>query len=318
MIRKKTNLILLSLLVCQLLLIALLYLPGGEKGQPVVELVPGLAADTVAELSITDATGKTLSLKRESDGNWLIDDGGSDMFPADAGQIQRIVNTITSLQSQRLVTRTRSSHIRLQVDDKFFAKKVVFKAKDGKTQTLFFGSSPGPQTIHVRSQATDDVFLVKGISTWELDTERELWWQKGYVQVDRNRLQEVGLQNSHGSFTLRKEGEMWHVSGDEPQQEPAPAALDSFLQNVTHITVNSYLGRQYQGKPLETAALTLTTGQETVTVNIGPPNSGEDSEHVIKSSASPFFATAGSYQIAPLLDMKKEDLQQKAEEKEEK
>jgi hypothetical protein len=204
------------------------------------------------------------------------------------------------------------------VDDKFFAKKVVFKTKDGKTQTLFFGSSPGPQTIHVRSQATDDVFLVKGISTWELDTDRESWWQKGYVQVDRNRLQEVGLQNSHGSFTLRKEGEMWHVSGDEPQQEPAPAALDSFLQNVTHITVNSYLGRQYQGKPLETAALTLTTGQETVTVNIGPPNSGEDSEHVIKSSASPFFATAGSYQIAPLLDMKKEDLQQKAEEKEEK
>jgi len=318
MIRKKTNLILLILLACQLLLIALLYLPGGEKGQPVVELVPGLAADSVAELSITDATGKTLSLKREPDGNWLIDDGGSDMFPADAGQIQRIVNTLTSLQSQRLVTRTRSSHIRLQVDDNVFAKKIVFKAKDGKTQTLLLGSSSSPQTIHVRPQATDDVYLASGISTWELDTDRESWWQKGYVQVDRNRLQEVSLQNSHGSFTLRKEGGKWHVSGDEPQLEPEPAALDSFLQKINHIAVNSYLGRQYQGKPLDTAALTLTTDQETVTVNIGPPSSGEDNEHVIKSSASPFFATAGSFQIDPLIDMKKEDLQRQAEEKEEK
>lgn len=316
MIRKNTNVILLILLVCQLLLIALLYLPDGEEGQPVAALVPGLTADAVAQLSITDATGKTLALQREEDGSWLIDDGGSDMFPADAAQIQNIVNNLVSLQSQRLVTRTKSSHIRLQVDDRVFAKKIVFKTQNGETRTLLLGSSSGPQTIHVRPQATDDVYLARGISTWNLDTDKESWWRKGYVQVDRNSLREVSLQNSRGRFTLRKEGEKWQVSGDDPQQEPAPAALDGFLQKVTHIAVNSYLGRQYQDNHLDAAVLTLTTGQQTITVNIGPQDSGEDSEHVIKSSASPFFATAGSFQLAPLLDMKKEDLYSKGEEKE--
>jgi len=314
MIRKKTNLILLILLVCQLSLIAFLYFPSSEKGQPVVELVPDLTYDTLAELSITDATGKTLSLQREDDANWLIDDGGSYRFPADADQIKHIVNNLTSLQSQRLVTRTRSSHIRLQVDDKVFAKKLVFKGKNGESQTLLLGSSSGPQTIHVRPQTTDDVYLAKGISTWNLDTDKESWWQKIYLQVDRNRLQEVTLKNSNGSFTLRKEGEKWQVSGDEPQQEPEPAALEGFLQKVNHIAINSYVGRQYEGNPLDTAVLTLTTDKETVTVNIGPQQSEEDVEHVIKSSTSPFFATTGSYQIDPLIDMKKEELLSKTAE----
>lgn len=316
MMKKKANLILLILLAGQLLLIAFLYLPGGEKGQPLVELVPGLTADTLDELSITDATGKTLSLQREDNGSWLIDDGGADNFPADADQVQHIVNNLTSLQSQRLVTRTRSSHIRLQVDDKVFAKKIIFRAKNGATQTLLLGSSSGPQTIHVRPQATDDVYLARGISTWNLDTDKESWWQRVYLQIDGNKLQELTLKNRYGSFTLEKEGEKWLVRGDEPQQEPEPAALDGFLQKVSHIAINSYLGRQYQGKPLDTAVLTLTTDKETVTVNIGPRKSGEDEEHVIKSSASPFFATAGSYQIDPLIDMKKEDLFSKTEEKE--
>lgn len=315
MIRKNTNVVLLILLVCQLFLIALLYLPGGEKGQPDTALVPGLTADAVAELSITDATGKTLSLQREDAGNWLVV-AGAEIFPADAGQIQHIVDNLVSLQSQRLVTRTRSSHIRLQVDDKVFAKKIVFKTKNGETRTLLLGSSSGPQTIHARPQTTDDVFLVKGVSTWNLDTDKESWWQKGYVLVDRERLQQVRLQNRHGSFTLQNAGKKWQVDGDAPQQEPEPAALDGFLQKVTHLAVNSYLGRQYQGKPLDAVVLTLTTDKDTVTVNIGPRKNGEDDEHVIKSSASPFFATTGSYQIDPLIDMKKEDLYKKGEEKE--
>jgi len=138
------------------------------------------------------------------------------------------------------------------------------------------------------------------------------------MQVDRNRLQEVTLKNSHGSFTLRKNGEKWQVSGDESPQEPDPAALDSLLQKLTHIAITSYLGRQYQGKPLDTAVLTLITDSQTVTVNIGPAASGEDTDHVIKSSASPFFAAAGGFQIDPLTGMKKEDLYKNGEEKEHK
>jgi len=315
MIRKKTNFMLLTLLVCQLLLIGLLYLPDGDKGQAEVALVPGLTADAVAELSIIDPTGKTLALKRQEDGNWLVDDGGDEMFPADADQIQHIVNNLTSLQSQRLVTRTPASHIRLQVDDRVFAKKIVFTARDGKTQTLLLGSSPGPQTIHIRPGSTDAVYLASGISTWNLDTDRQSWWQRSYVQVDGNTLREVTLQNGHGAFTLRKEGEQWLVAGDQPQEVKA-AALDSLLRNVTHIAINSYLGREHQGAPLDTAVLTLTTDSQTVTLNIGPPQDGEDSEHVIKSSASPFFASAGGQQIAPLLALKKESLLQPGEDKE--
>ncbi|MBI5557406.1 MAG: DUF4340 domain-containing protein [Deltaproteobacteria bacterium] len=317
---KKTNLILFMLLVSQLALITLVYWPGKGKNQAATNLLPGMNPENIVEFSITDEAGKTLAMKREDQGEWQVSDGKGTAYPADAERMQGVLATMTSLQSQRLVTRTPSSHIRLQVDDKIFAKKLAVTGKNGETQTLIIGSSPGPQTVHVRPTAANDVYLAKGLTVSELDTETESWWRKDYVLVDREKLKEIKLENSHGSLTLQKEGDKWRLAGDDAQQELAGAPVDTFLQRATHLVVTRYLGKEHQGKPLDAAVLTLTTDQETITVTIGPEekkdkNDGKeaDGEHVIKSSASAFFATASAYQIKPLTGMKKADLVQKDE-----
>ena len=306
--KKKTNLMLLALLGVQLILIIFLYWSGREKGQPMTDLMQGLTADAVTELAITEGSGKTLILRKEENGGWQAGNGQAVSYPADPEQIRHLLTTVTSLQSQRLVTRTKSSHIRLQVDDKIFAKKVTLQVKGGETRTLFLGSSPGPQAMHVRPAATDDVYLVDGISVWELDTEPESWWQTNYVLLDGDKMREVSLKNRHGSFTLRKEGDKWRLADADPQQELAPAVVADFLRLVSHININRYLGREHHGKPLDTALLSLTVAdQEPLTVTIGPNSGDEDNEHVIKSSASAFFAAANSDQLEPLLAMKKEN-----------
>jgi hypothetical protein len=305
--KKKTNLMLLALLGVQLILIIFLYWSGREKGEPMTDLMQGLAAEAVTELTISDGSGKTLTLRQEENGGWQAGNGQA-AYPADPEQIRHLLTNLTSLQSRRLVTRTKSSHFRLQVDDKIFAKKVVLLARGGETRTLFLGSSPGPQAIHVRPATTDDVYLADGISVWELDTEPESWWQTNYVLLDGERLQEASLKNHHGSFTLRKEGDKWRLADADPQQELTPAVVDDFLRQVSHININRYLDREHHGKPLEAALLSLKPAdQEPLTVAIGPNSGDEDNEHVIKSSASPFFAAANNDQLVLLLEMKKEN-----------
>jgi hypothetical protein len=305
--KKYMNRMLLALLGAQLILILFLYWTGREKGEPVTDLMQGLAGEAVTEFTITDGTGKTLFLRREENGDWQAGDGQAVSYPADPEQISHMLTTLTSLQSRRLVTRTKSSHIRLQVDDKVFAKKVALRGRDGEPKTLFLGSSPGPQNIHVRPAATDDVYLVDGLSAWELDTEPESWWQRNYVLLDGEKLTEVSLNNSHGGFTLRREGDKWRLADADPQQELAPAAVADFLHRASRISITRYLGREHRGKPLDAAVLTLTAeGRVPLTVTIGAKSGGEDNEHVIKSSASPFFAAADSDQLAPLLAMKRE------------
>jgi hypothetical protein len=306
--KKKTNLMMLALLGVQFILIISLYWSGREKGEPMTDLMQGLAAEAVTELTITEGSGKTLTLRQEENGGWQAGNGKAVSYPADPEQVRHLLTTLTALQSRRLVTRTKSSHIRLQVDDKIFAKMVVLRVKGGETRTLFLGSSPGPQAMHVRPAATDDVYLVDGISAWELDTEPESWWQTNYVLLDGEKLQEVSLKNHHGSFTLRKEGDKWRLGDADPQQELTPAVVDDFLRQVSHININRYLDREHRGKPLDAALLSLKLAdQEPLTVAIGPNSGGEDNEHVIKSSASPFFAAANNDQLGPLLEMKKEN-----------
>ncbi len=305
---KKINIILLILLIGQLFLVALLYLPDKHDKNQIVNLLPEIQADAVSVLTITDPDGKKLSLEKNNNNDWMIHDDSGVICPAENSQVHRIVQTFTSLQSQHLVSRTPSSHLRLQVDEKFFSKKIELITKAGKKTILYLGSSPGPQIIHIRVQGSDNVYLASGIAAWELDVNRETWIRRIYVQLDKNRLQKITLENKHGRFTLAREESKWHIEGEDSQLEPETNALNAFMQQVTHLAVNDYLGKDYDGKALDSAVLAMTTDKETITVNIGSELNEKTKEHVIKSSGSSFYALAGSYQIDPLTGMKKEDL----------
>ena len=174
----KRNIFLFILLLLQIVLIGYMYRPGKEAGAPVVEFFPGLEQDKVSEFTITDNEHNSITLKRGEQG-WTIEPAGS---PANGVKADSLVSRLASLKSTRLVTRTPSSRIRLKVDDDIFEKKIKLLNDDGKSYDIFLGTSPGHNTAHVRLEGKDEVFLVKGLSSWEVPTENSAWRENQYAE----------------------------------------------------------------------------------------------------------------------------------------
>ncbi|MFZ5766924.1 MAG: DUF4340 domain-containing protein [Thermodesulfobacteriota bacterium] len=310
--KKTTNRILAILLIAQFGLIVLAFWPRTHK-PATTALISGLGADVVREMIIADDQGKSLTLKKDESGQWFADDGVPPALPADAKLLEKTLASLTGLQSQRLVTRTRASHVRLQVDDQAFARKITLRGDSDTVRTLFLGTAPGQQNIHVRAEGSDDVYLARGISSWELTTERDSWLARDYLLVDRDKVKEVRLQNGHNDLTLKKTERGWLLANEEAEALPTSTeAVDSLLQRATRLTLTTYLGTDKPEKVLNAATLTLVTEKETVTVEIGAKND-KDTVHVVKSSASPYYVTVSDYQITPLLDASADSLKAPAQ-----
>lgn len=305
---RKTIFFLLLLLILQAGLIAFFYWPGTRETQPVINLFNELAAANVARFTVTDSDGETILLDKDDTGNWQVTSGSIGPYPAASEKIIPLLDTLTSLQSNRMVTRTTSSHIRLQVADELFFKKITLTNQKGESQTLFIGSSADRQAVHVRQETAKEVYIARDISTWQLETDIASWWQRNFVQIDDDTIEEISLTNDHGHFTLTKvEKKGWILAGHEEIVLDQTAVQD-FLQQASRITLERYLGKKDDTLPVKKvqATLTLTTNTETLAIKIEPAQ-GED-DHLVTSTSSPYQVAVNAYTVVPFLEKKKDDL----------
>ena len=303
----KRNIFLFILLLLQIVLIGYMYHPGKETVAPVVEFFPGIEQDKVSGLIITDNEQDSITLKRGKQG-WTIEPEG---YPVNGIKADSLVSKLVSLKSTRLVTRTASSRIRLKVDDETFEQKIKLLIDDGKSYLIFLGASPGNNTIHVRMEGKDEVFLVKGLSSWEAPTENSAWWENRYVEMAPEEPVEVELINSHGSFKIIKDKDnTWKNAESGADETVSREKTEGFLKKAGMISLTKYLGRdedESYGLKTPVAELVLQSKQKSISLKIGPKDE-ETHNHVVKASDSPFYVHVGSYAIKDILEKKFEDL----------
>jgi len=169
------NTILAALFVVQLVLVWLSLQPDKEITEQAVTFFTSMQSDHINDLSITDNEGNSIHFFLSSEGKWQIKQNNDSPAFADHQAVIDILDKLINLQAERLVALTESSHIRLQVDETVFARKVAIRDKNGDKQILFFGTSPGRQTSHVRSGESEKVYQVKGLTSWELSTDSDAW-----------------------------------------------------------------------------------------------------------------------------------------------
>ena len=303
----KRNIFLFILLLLQIVLIGYMYHPGKETVAPVVEFFPGIEQDKVSGLIITDNEQDSITLKRGKQG-WTIE---PEEYPVNGIKADSLVSKLVSLKSTRLVTRTASSRIRLKVDDETFEQKIKLLIDDGKSYLIFLGASPGNNTIHVRMEGEDEVFLVKGLSSWEAPTENSAWWENRYVEMAPEEPVEVELINSHGSFKIIKDKDnTWKNAESGADETVSREKTEEFLKKAGMISLTKYLGRdedESYGLKTPVAELVLQSKQKSISLKIGPKDE-ETHNHVVKASDSPFYVHVGSYAIKDILEKKFEDL----------
>jgi len=207
--------ILAVLLVCQLTL--WFFLQSSGSGQ--VEETPALLEAAVVEgsglsLEIDDAQGNTATLKKLDDG-WQLASG----LPADASKADGLLAKLKGLSLGWPASTNADSHERFEVADDAFQRKVQI-VSDAGSATLYFGTSPGYQQVHVRATG-DSVFAVK-VANHEMPALADDW-------VDKSLLKSNGVVSSvtwENDLVVTKQPGGWMLGGEVSDAQATEAAVN--------------------------------------------------------------------------------------------
>ncbi len=302
----KKNSILVVLLIIQLAFIGYAYRPGQNDKAPLPPFFSDLELEQIKEVQITDDENSSITLSRSGE-DWLVKPGN---YPGATDSIESVLRKIISLNPTRLVTKTTSSQVQLKISDSGFNRKIELRLADDSVKIFYLGSSPSNKSIHFRLAGANNVFMVKDLSAWELQTDKESWWQTAYVDVNQADLTSFSISNTFGDFMLEKgkEGDWLNSDQGDSTQEIDPKAVSDLMGTIKKISISEYLSKE---KP---ADLGSPVGKVKYISEEGPqeleiwPTDEENGSHVVKASGQIFYAKVRAYILKDILDAKLTDL----------
>lgn len=307
----RANRILAVLLVVQLVVAALVFLPrtiesGPQEAGP---LFPDLEAGQVVSLTVTDGEGDSVHLARRG-GEWVFAE--ADDFPTREDSVPDLLDKIAALKTDRLVTETAGSHKRLKVAGDEFERRVDLELEDGTHLRLYIGSSPSYGVAHVRADGQNEVYLVSDLSAQDVGADASAWAERIFFTVPRDDVEAMTLENDHGLLEFQRAGETWDMAGLEEGEVLDQVRIGTLLGRVTSVTLLEPLGKEARaeyGLDEPSAVVHLQTGDKTYTLTIGAPDA-EGSSYVFHSSESPYYVRVNGFSVQDLVDWQREDFLQ--------
>ena len=291
--------ILAAILMLQILVVVGIFWVTSPQDTITGPLLAGYEADQVTSLTITDNEGNNIKMARQGDA-WVMPD--ADDFPIDSEKITPLLENLTSISTNRLVTRTTASHARLQVADNDFAKKIKIET-DSSLYYLFVGSSPRANATHIRLLGQDQVYLTGEISAWDIQVESSNWIDVTLISVPVDEITNLSLTNQHGQFDLAKDGDIWLVEGVDAlgsEEEFNQTNLRTLVTQVSNLRLAEPLGKTAQpnyGLDKPTAVITFTqnndlSGEKVVEIKVGAKT--DDNHYIVISSESDYYVKISS------------------------
>jgi len=308
----KLNRILAIVLVGQLIVAALVFLPrtinsGSQEAGP---LFPDLEAGQVASLTITDDQGTSVHLSKQGE-TWVFAE--ADDFPTKEGSVPDLLNKIVALQADRLVTETAGSHKRLKVANDEFERLVELGLEDGSQLRLYIGSSPSFGVSHVRVDGQDQVYLVSDLSAQDARAAAAAWAERVYFSAPKDDVTAMTLENKNGRLEFKREGETWTMTGLGEGEILDESTLRTLLSRATSVALLEPLGKEAKpeyGLDQPMAVVRLQTADKTYTLTVGAQDT-EDKSYVVHSSESPYYVRVNDFSVKDLVETSRDDLLQK-------
>ncbi|PKO06147.1 MAG: hypothetical protein CVU41_08535 [Chloroflexi bacterium HGW-Chloroflexi-3] len=221
---------LLSILGLQIILILIVFL----LQRPVVAsnnlIFPDLKAETVTAINISDATGKLVSLEKQGE-QWVLP--LQDDFPVNMETIQQLVEKLTSIRDNRLVTRSEASHDRLKISNENFERKVEITI-NGNKEIIYFGSSPATSNIHFRLNGKPEVYLTNALTSAQISTSIASWVDTVIYQISSSAVKKIEISNNAGDFIFAPDAEsVWSAQPLEEGYQFDQSKWSSLLSGFT-------------------------------------------------------------------------------------
>lgn len=306
--------ILTGLLLLQVLILVFVFLPRGSETVAGGTLFAGLNSAEITQILLEDNAGESTTLLREGDG-WVLAD--SEGFSADASKITPILDKISNLNTNRLITNTSSSHGRLQVADDDFLRRVTLTTEDD-TYILYVGSSPSPGSTHVRNSDDDATFLTSDITQFEVNAAASGWIDTSYITLTRTDVSNLVVTNANGTYTFATDAEgAWQLAGLQADQIFEQTQFNTILGRIVSMRMQTPLGTTEKPEygldnPQARVIVTLTAGEEatqtTYTLDIGSADA--DGNTIVKFSDSPYYVTVAEFSVEPIINATRDDFAQ--------
>ncbi len=302
----RRNQILAALLVAQLIIVAIVcvprVLPAPSATAPLLGAVK--AAD-VTGLVIQEQNGNQVELAKK-DTAWIVPN--SDDYAASSAKITAFVTKLIGLQSDPLVTRTVSSHKRLQVADDTFVRKIDLKLADGSTRTLYLGSGSGGGTTYVRLGSQDDVYLARGLNSFEAGADVAAWIDPTYLSVPQAQLLSATIENAQGKWQFAKNAQsQWTQPGAADTSKFDPNSVTTLLGRLSSLAMVKPLGKTDKpeyglDKPMATVTVIVsaTASTKVTTLRIGTKD--KDGNYPVISSDSQYVVAVAGANLDPFVN----------------
>jgi len=308
----RTNQILAGVMALQIILVAVVFWPrtaaSVASGQP---LFPGVEADQIVRMTVTDATGNQIKLAK-SMGAWVLPE--ADDYPTQQNKVPELLDKIVALKTDRLVTQTPASHKRLKVADDTFERQIEVELADGMTHRLYLGTSPSYGATHVRADGQNEVYLAS-LSTSDVGVQASSWVDTLYFSLTQDQIVALTLENNNGRFEFEKdEAGTWTMKDLAADETFKENNVKSLVSRVSSLRMVSPLGKTEQddyGLKEPNAVITVKTRDDegntkTYSLRVGA-KSEEDNSYVVISSESSYYIRVSEYTVKDFVERRRED-----------
>ncbi len=297
---KRRNQILAGLLGAQIILIVLVFLPRVLPAQNQSgPLLGTLQASDIVKLTIRDKEGQTLTLAKQGT-EWSLPE--FENYPADGEKITPFLDKLIGVKTDVLATSTASSLKRLQVADDDFVRKIELQGADGNVHTLYLGTASGGGANHVRLAGQDNVYVARGINSFEAATAVASWIDTTYLSVSQNNLLSATIENAQGKFEFTNQGNTWTMKNLPGGQQLDQTKVPVMLARLGSLTMVRPLGKEAKpeyglDKPSATVTVVVseTNSTRVYTLKVGAQD-GEGNYAVI-SSDSTWYVRVASFNV---------------------
>ncbi len=216
--------ILTLVLVCQLLLVAMVFWPVNNEaedtaGHPLLDL----QAEAIDRIIIADGTTSVV-LARQGD-NWRLPNYHA--LPVDRQKLKRSLHDLPALARGWPVTGSVTAANRFEVAEDTFQRQVEYFGNEESAGSLYLGTSPGFRKVHTRIAGNDAVYAVE-FNTFDLPATGAQW-------LDKTLLRVPAVQAVQGlDYRIIKSADGWQgASGDVPAQ----TEVDKLVNGLTSLRV---------------------------------------------------------------------------------
>ncbi|MBT3218379.1 MAG: DUF4340 domain-containing protein [Proteobacteria bacterium] len=314
----KTNLGLIVLFFAQLALVAFAWWP---RSSGITEATPfiGIMKGDIDKVVIVGTTGEEeqrdpVELQKKG-GAWVIASAGD--YPADETKVDELLGNLTELKIRKPVATQTTSHPALKVADNEFGKKLDVSG-GGKDVSFFLGAAAA-NTVHLRRVGANEVYSSRGISEWSIRDVPNSYVDTTYIDIDKDTIDSVIVQNTNGRFSFVKEGGVWSLDTLTEEDEFNADEMKTLLGKVAKIRLRTPIGEPLPAHGLDTGisvTFTFTQDEQTEASGFIIGNQTDDGYYV-QANNNPYVVEVSTYSVKKLVEMEAADFIAEPEEEEE-